>query len=260
MSSLPARAGIEWLKQGFSLFRQQPGILTMLLFTNFLASVLLSNIPILGMLLMFLLIPSFSIAILQACNLISQGQRVLPDVLLTGFRRPAIVRLFKLGMVYVGLALVMLIVMRLGVDDATMQQAQANAAAAKAASAAGQPVAPQSPPPMVMIMVLVWGIVTMMLSFAAPLTHWKQMPLAKAIFYSVFGVIGAFKPIVVMLLSAMGMFIVLMGFVMLLFSSNAMILQAVVAWTLLMFTLILQCAMFACYRQLYADPAPDDKR
>lgn len=259
MSRLPARTGLEWLKQGFGLFRQQPGILTMLLFTNFLASVLLSNVPVLGMLLMILLIPSFAIAIMQACNLISQGQRVMPDVLLTGFRKPALTPLFKLGLVYVGAALLMLIILRLGVDDATLQQTQANAEAARAASAAGKPIAPQYPPTIVLVMILLWSAVTILLSFAAPLTHWKKMPLGQAIFYSVFGVIGAFLPILVMILSAMGMFIVLMGLVMLLFSSNAMILQAVVAWTLLMFTLVLQCAMFASYRQIYADPAPGDK-
>ncbi|QYF94471.1 hypothetical protein KY495_04440 [Massilia sp. PAMC28688] len=259
MSSLPARTGLEWLKQGFGLFRQQPGILTMLLFANFLGSVLLSAVPVIGTLATIVLIPVFSIAIMQACNLIAQGQRVMPDVLLTGFRKPAVTHLLKLGMVYVGVALIMFIAMRLSVDESAVQQMQASAEAAKAASQAGTPVTPPQYPGTLLFLVLLWSIVMLLMSFATPLTYWKEMPLLKAIFYSVFGVVGAFKPILVMLLSAMGMFMVLILFLRLLFGGSALVFQAVIAWSSLMFTLVLQCAMFASYRQIFGDPAPGIK-
>ncbi len=45
MNKLQAGTGIVWLKQGFNLFRQQPGMLTMLLFSNLLFAVLLSALP-----------------------------------------------------------------------------------------------------------------------------------------------------------------------------------------------------------------------
>lgn len=257
--SLPARTGIDWLKQGFGLFRQQPGILTMLLFANFLASVLLSSVPAVGTLATLVLIPIFSIAIMQACNLIAQGQRVLPEVLLTGFRKPAVTRLLKLGLVYVGVAVVMLIIMRLSVDDAALQQAQASAEAARAASQAGTPVTPPQYPGVLLILVLVWSVIMLLMSFATPLTYWKEMPLFKAIFYSVFGMFGAFKPMMVMLLVAFGLFMAVLLFVRLLFGGSAVVFQAVTAWSSLMFTLVLQCAMFASYRQIFTDPAPDLK-
>jgi hypothetical protein len=120
MSRLPARTGLAWLKEGFGLFRQQPGILTMLLFAYFLAGVLLNIVPLVGLILTVALFPAFSISIMQACNLIAQGQRVMPSVLLTGLRQPALGRLLKLGMVYVGLALMMAIILWLNVDEATL--------------------------------------------------------------------------------------------------------------------------------------------
>lgn len=258
MSQLPARTGFEWLKQGFGLFRQQPGILTMLLFANFLASVLLSAVPVIGTLVTFVLIPVFSIAILQACNLIAQGKRVMPDVLLTGFRQPAVTPLLKLGMVYVGAALIMLVAMTLSVDEATLQQFQASAAAAKASSQTGTPVTPQIPA-MLLVVLLAWAMIMLLLSFATPLTYWKDMPLFKAIFYSVFGIVGAFKPMLVLLLSAMGIFMALLIIMRLLFGSSAMMFQSVLVWLSLMMTLVFQCAMFASYRQIYTDPATEIK-
>lgn len=258
MNGLPARTGIEWLKQGFGLFRQQPGILTMLLFANFMASMLLSNLPVIGTVVTFILIPAFSIAIMQACNLIAQGQRVKPDVLLTGFRQPALPRLLKLGLVYLAIAVVMIVTIRLTVDTTALQQAQAAAAARAAGQTGGPMVTPMIPGSMVMVF-FVWGVVMLLFSFATPLTYWKQMPLFKSLFYSVFGIFGAFKPVLTMLLTALGMFMALTFVIGLIFSRNALVFQAITTWTVLMFTLVLQCAMFACYRQIYADPVPDTK-
>lgn len=258
MSGLPARTGVEWLKQGFGLFRQQPGILTMILFANFMASKFLSYIPVAGAVATVVLIPAFSIAIMQACNVIAQGQRVMPNVLLTGFRQPAMTRLLKLGLVYLAIAIVMIAAIRLTVDMSVFEKMQAEAAARAAKQTSSSMAAPTIPGAMALI-VLLWGVAMILLSFATPLTYWKQMPLFKALFYSVFGIIGAFRPVLVMLLTAMLIFMLLTLFISMIFGSSVLMFQAISTWMLMMFTLVMQCAMFACYRQLYADPAPDIK-
>jgi hypothetical protein len=51
MKGLPARTGFDWLKQGFALFKQQPGILMMLIFANFIISMLLMQLSIPGLIL-----------------------------------------------------------------------------------------------------------------------------------------------------------------------------------------------------------------
>ncbi|MGZ5183411.1 MAG: BPSS1780 family membrane protein, partial [Ramlibacter sp.] len=83
MSTLPARTGWEWLKEGTALFRKQPAALTTILFASILGSIGLSFLPIIGTVLSPLLIPSFSMAFMQACLMIENGDRVTPGVLLT---------------------------------------------------------------------------------------------------------------------------------------------------------------------------------
>lgn len=251
MKGLPARTGIEWLKQGFGLFRQQPGILTMVLFANLLGTLLIGSVPLIGQLIMVVLIPSFSIAIMQACNLIAQGQRAMPNVLLTGFRQPAFQALCKLGLVYVALALLFTLLMRMNVSEEFVKQATTPVTDPKL-----RPELDGGTVMSIMLIVLIQAVAFILLCFAAPLTYWKKMPVFKAIFYSVFAVFGAVRPILLMLAAWFGMLLFSSVLMMLLFQSNLMLSRTILGWLLLMFSLVLQCAIFASYRQIFADPAP----
>ena len=53
------------------------------------------------------LIPSLSMATMQACALIAQNQRVSLSVLATGFRKPAVIALCKLGLIYMVVSLLL---------------------------------------------------------------------------------------------------------------------------------------------------------
>ena len=86
MNRLPASTGWLWLKEGFALFRKQPGILMALMFSYVLALLVLMAIPLIGQIAPFILIPSATIAIMQACRQISDGERVTAGVLLTGWK------------------------------------------------------------------------------------------------------------------------------------------------------------------------------
>lgn len=251
MSNLPARTGLDWLKQGFAVFRQQPGILTMLLFGNLFFSLLISALPLAGPMVAIVLIPSFSMAIMQACNLITQGQRVLPAVLLTGFRKPAVIALCKLGLLYLGIFFVLALLMKISVGDDFMKTMTS-------------PVDPKKPPTVAagdmmnaILVLLLQGALLTTLCFAAPLTYWKKMSLFKATFYSVFGVFGAIKPMLVMLLSWFAMFMLACMVAMLIFSGAINIARMFMVWLSLLFILVLQCSIYAAYRQIFADPAPD---
>lgn len=251
MKGLPARTGIEWLKQGFGLFRQQPGILTMVLFANLLSYLVIGSLPLIGQLVMAVLIPSFSIAIMEACNQIAQGQRAMPKVLLTGFRQPQVLALCKLGLVYVGLALLFTVLMRLNVSDEFVKQATT-----PVTDPTMRPVLDGGTSLRILLIVLMQVIILMLLCFAAPLTYWKQMPVFKAVFYSVFAVVGAIRPFLLMLATWIGILMFASIVTMFFFQSNMMIARTVLGWLLLMFSLVLQCAIFASYRQIFADPAP----
>jgi hypothetical protein len=250
MKGLPASTGIMWLKQGFALFRQQPGILMMLIFTNLLAAMLLSQLPVLGSLIAYAAIPSFTMAIQQSCRLIDEGQRVHPRVILTGFRPEAAKPLFKLGLVYLAIFLLLAIGMFLFLDPAWLK-------AAKTAMESKTALVPDRHTVLVVSCgMLLLGLATLVLSFAPGLTHWKKMPTFKAIFYSVFAVLGSKAPMAVMLLAWMGLFVLVHAVIGRLFGALA-VTQVLLTWFSFVAILIFHCATYAAYKQILG--APEDE-
>lgn len=252
MNKLPAKTGLEWLKHGFALFRRQPGILTMIVFANLLLMVLLSNLSVVGMILVFVAIPCFSMAVQQACMLIDDGQRVPPGVVLIGFRKGALGPLAKLGAIYLSAFILLMLVVSPWIDVESVQQAAKMAQANKPATIdMGTQMA-------VLIFLVLFGLTMLALSFAPALTYWKQMPTFKAIFYSVFAVIGAIRPILVMVLAWLALYWMLLVVVGLLLGRNQL-LVLVVTWLNLISALILQCGIFAAYKQIMGAPEAPSK-
>jgi hypothetical protein len=247
MKDLPASTGILWLKQGFALFRKQPGILMMLIFANLLFAMLLSQLPILGSLIAYAAIPSFTMAIQQSCHLIDEGQRVHPRVLMTGFRKESIKPLFKLGLVYLAILLLVVFVIFLFLDPVWLKEAKA------AMDAKKQPTPDAHTLLVFSVAMLVLGLSAMALSFAPGLTYWKRMPTFKAIFYSVFAVLGSKGPMAVMLLVWIGVFVLVQMVIGMLFGASA-VSQVILTWFSFIAILIFHCATFAAYKQIMGTP------
>ncbi|WP_075794616.1 BPSS1780 family membrane protein [Massilia putida] len=247
MNDLPARTGWEWLKQGIGLFRKQPAALTTLLFANILFSIALSAVPFLGSVLAVVLIPSFSMAFMQACLMIENGDRVTPSVLLTGFRQPALAALCKLGLVYLGVSLLMMVVTRLAIPPEVLMQMMP------------RPDAKTPPDIQTSHMLALFGVflldvaVLVTLCFAAPLTYWKHMGPGKATFYSFFAVIRTARPFLVLLAAWFAIFFGVCIIAALLFGDAALG-RVVLMWLIFLFVLLLQCAMYAGYRTIFGKP------
>lgn len=246
MNNMPAITGWNWLKEGTGLFRKQPAALTTLLFANILISLLVSAIPLLGPMLTVILIPSFSMAFMQACLLIDKGERVLPTVALTGFRQPALAQLCKVGLIYLAVSLLLTVLARFAVDPAFLQQFST-------------PVDPKNVPQvnpgdvltMFALSILNVGVL-IALSFAAPLTYWKKMGPGQAVFYSFFAVVKSARVFIVLLASWFGiLFAVLMALMLLLGGGN--VARVAIMWVLFLFMLLLQCALYAGYRHIFQD-------
>jgi hypothetical protein len=244
---MPASTGWSWLKQGASLFRKQPAALTTLLFANILIVIAIGFLPYLGPLLAVVLIPSFSMAFMQACLMIDNGRRVTPAVLLTGFRKPAVATLVKVGLVYLVISVLLQLLMTMTLDPALMQQL-------------GKPIDPDAVPQVHLSDVLALGgillfevVALMALCFAAPLTYWQKMGVGKAIFYSFFAVLKSARVFIVLLLAWFGIFTGAWTVLMLIFGS-ARLGQMVIMWLGFLFILLLQCAMYAGYRQIFGKP------
>ncbi|WP_413672550.1 BPSS1780 family membrane protein [Massilia cellulosiltytica] len=248
MNDLPARTGWEWLKQGMGLFRKQPAALTTLLFANILFSIGLSAVPILGSVLAVILIPSFTMAFMQACLMIENGDRVTPAVLLTGFRQPALVALCKLGLVYLAVSLLMMVITRLAIPPEVIMQMMP------------RPDAKTPPNVQTSHMLALFGVflldvaVLVTLCFAAPLTYWKHMGPGKATFYSFFAVIRTARPFLVLLAAWFGIFFGVCIVAALVFGDAALG-RVVLMWLIFLFMLLLQCAMYAGYRTIFGKPA-----
>lgn len=247
MSYMTARSGWAWFKQGAALFRKQPAGLTTLLFANILVSIVVGFIPLLGPIVAVVVIPCFSIAFMQACLLIDQDKRVTPDVLLTGFRSPALKTLLKVGLVYLAIFFVLAMVMRFAVAPDLFQQAQ---------NATDPTTLKVSSTTMFAMLALfiVQAIAVLTLSFTAPLTYWQNMSTGKAVFYSFFAVLRAGRAFCVLLLSWLAVLLFLSSVVALVFGASS-VGRIIVMWLVFLFFLLLQCALYAAYRQIFGTPA-----
>ena len=247
MNNMPAITGWNWLKQGTGLFRKQPAALTTLLFANILFSLLIGSVPLLGTLLAIVLIPSFSMAFMQACLMIENGERVTPAVLMTGFRKPVLAQLCKIGLIYLGVSVLLTLLARFAVDLDQLRQVV-------------QPTDPKQVPA-----VAGWEFVKMFalsalnasvliaLSFAAPLLYWQGMKPGKAIFYSFFAVLKSARVFIVLLLSWFGLLLAFTVVIQLIMGGSTFG-RVLVMWLLFLFVLLLQCAMYAGYRQIFGKP------
>ena len=248
MNKLPARTGWNWLKQGMGLFRKQPAALTTLLFACILLAIGISAVPFVGPLIMVVLIPSFSMAFMQACLMIENGERVTPSVLMTGFRKPALASLSKVGVIYLGVFLVLTLVALVVTPD-SVRQLPGNIK-----------IDPKDKLPfsagdvMTMFGLLILEMVSLLtLCFAAPLAYWKQMGPGKATFYSFFAVVRSARVFIVLLLSWFGIFTLITFLVANLFS-QVMLAQVAMMWLMFLFVLFLQCAIYAGYRDIFGKP------
>lgn len=249
MSQLTASTGWAWLKQGAAMFRKQPAGLTTLLFADILISVLVGVVPFIGPMVAIVLVPCFSLAFMQACLLIDQDKRVTPDVLLTGFRQPAVKTLLKVGLVYLGVFFVLAMIMRFAIDPAILKQAESGADATDLQRVTGGDMLG------LLLVFLLQALSVLTLAFTAPLTYWQNMATGKAVFYSFFAVLRAGRAFCVLLLSwfaiLFGLCIVI-AFV--LGQSGAA--RVVIMWVFFLFFLLLQCALYAAYRQIFGTPVP----
>jgi hypothetical protein len=177
---LPFRSGIGWLIEGFSLWKKSPAFITYLAFGYLLMLFVGSVIPVLGHILTALLMPIFSVGVLNGCKAVDEGKKPGPELLFSGFSSN-IRGLAQVGALYfAGSVLVFLVVF--AVDDGP--------ASALLRGESG-PVSPDAPPlnpsdllPTLLLGVFVSMPVVMAYWFAPMLTAWHQVPALKSVFFS----------------------------------------------------------------------------
>jgi hypothetical protein len=251
MEKLPANVGWLWIKEGFALFRKQPAELSTLFLSYMLLMFLIGIIPLLGQVLPLLLVPVFSIAFMQACINIEQGKRVYPNLLLTGFRSPAVVSLLKLGGLYVAAAIFAVAASSL-IDGGVLWQALTGQIMldAKTVQDSNMPLA-------MLFAATVYMPAAMAFWYAAPLVAWQNMGVGKSIFYSFFAVRRAGKAFLVY-----GLAWIVLGVLLPVFVSSAIgMLTGKAAITMLILppltivmTVVMYCSFYASYTHVFGRP------
>jgi len=247
MSKLPASAGVAWIREGFAIFRKQPGGLMLLMLAYLVAGLVLGFIPLLGQLLPMILAPVFTAVFVQACAGADRQQNLTPEMLRPIFSKPVFPRLAGLGALMLLALALLAVVFTLMVGSETMHQLADQRLQPEAMAANGHVGS-------AMLVVFLLSLpVSMAMLFAAPLIFWQQMGVGKALFFSFFAVWRALRAFLLYFLSWMAI-VMLLTQVILLVLGKTLLGMAVVQSLLMVLVMVFQCSMYAAYKAIFGEP------
>jgi hypothetical protein len=253
MEKLPARVGWLWIKEGFALFRKQPAEISTLFLSYMFLMLAIGIVPLIGQILPMLLVPVFSMAFMQACANIEQGKRVYPNLLLTGFRSPALRRLLRLGMLYLAAAVLAVAASAL-IDGGVFWQVMSGQKELDPETMrnSGMSLA-------MLFSAVVYVPAAMAFWYAAPLIAWQDMGVGKAIFYSFFAVHRARKAFLVYGLgwALIGVLLpAIVTSIIALLASRSLVVMLVLLPLSLMLTVVMYCSFYPTYTHIFGRPEP----
>jgi hypothetical protein len=253
MEKLPARVGWLWIKEGFALFRKQPAEISTLFLSYMFLMLAIGIVPLIGQILPMLLVPVFSMAFMQACANIEQGKRVYPNLLLTGFRSPALRRLVQLGMLYL-VAAVLAVAASALIDGGVFWQVMSGQKELDPETMrnSGMSLA-------MLFSAVVYVPAAMAFWYAAPLIAWQGMGVGKAIFYSFFAVHRARKAFLVYGLgwALIGVLLpaIVTSIIALLVSRSLVVMLLLLPLSLIL-TVVMYCSFYPTYTHIFGRPEP----
>lgn len=247
MSNIPASAGIAWIREGFAIFRKQPGGLMLLMLAYLVVGLVLGIIPLLGQLLPMILAPVFTAVFVQACAAADRKQNLTPEMLRPIFQKPIFPRLAGLGALFVLVLIVLTVVFASIVGLDTMRELVEQKMKSGTVAANG------SVSFATLVIFLVSLPVSMSMLFAALLIFWQQMGIGKALFYSFFAVWRALRPFLLYFLCWVVIVMLLSNIVMLLLGQT-LLGAAVQQSALMVIAMVIQCSVYAAYKTVFGEP------
>jgi hypothetical protein len=175
--TLPARRGLRWLTDGYALFRKNRLMLSLAVLGYWSLMALINAFPFVGQLATTLLIPVFSVSLMNVCRLLEEGRPFVPQLLFSGFQRNPRA-LLMLGAIYIAASLAILGIVAL-IDDGALfrfvvlaQLPDETALTSDRLVFAGQ------------LTLLLFAPLMMAYWYAPVLVAWHDLPVAKALFFS----------------------------------------------------------------------------
>ena len=114
------RRGLDWLVEGFALFRRNPLIWIVLVSAYLLIGMVISMIPVLGPIVLNLLAPVFVAGFMIGCRALDQGEELEIGHLFAGFRHNA-AQLVTIGGIYLAGIIIIVGIMFAGTDHAALE-------------------------------------------------------------------------------------------------------------------------------------------
>ena len=184
---LPVHRGWAWLLEGLALWRRNPALLTFAAFGYLLMLVLISVVPFIGQPIASLLMPVFSLGVLNTCRAIDEGRKAGPDILFSGFQQnlPGLV---TIGGIYLVGSLLALFVTSLA-DGGTLMQIMTGGGKL-------DPEATERPAfTFALVIALIASTPVIMAYWFAPiLAGWWNVPAPKAMFFSFVACLRNWRP------------------------------------------------------------------
>ncbi len=181
IKTLPARAGLTWLRDGLRLYRRQPFAFTSLVVLYTIGVSLLAYVPFIGLPLAAVLIPFGTLGLTLAGRDAESGKMPLPGLMAEPFRDPQQRKvLARLGLVNAGLVLVLVLFVSLLASDELANWKFVDGEIDRAS--AGQ----NFPWDAIIAAALIYLPILMLTWFAPQLVAWHGQPVGKALFFSFF--------------------------------------------------------------------------
>ena len=179
--TLPARAGLTWLRDGLRLYRRQPFAFTSLVILYTIGVSLLAYVPFIGLPLAAVLIPFGTLGLTLAGRDAERGKIPMPNLMVEPFRDPRQRRaLALLGCINAALVLLLVTLVSLLAADELARWKFIDGQVDPVS--AGQ----NFPWDAVVAAALVYVPILMVTWFAPQLVAWHNLPIGKALFFSVF--------------------------------------------------------------------------
>ncbi|MBM3392485.1 MAG: hypothetical protein FJY34_11020 [Betaproteobacteria bacterium] len=201
---LPAVRGWNWIVEGFRLFRNNPALLTFLVFGYWLTLIFLNLIPLIGVIAAPLCVPALSVGVMNGCRALERDAQNGFGLLFSGFQRNRNT-LFLLGALYMAGSVAVFAASALVDDGALLRIMLAN----------------QKPPEDLLhsdefLLSLQFALLLMVpllmaFWFAPMLAAWDGLSAGKALFFSFFACLRNWRPFLVYGLGVAGISVILPG-------------------------------------------------
>ncbi|HVE88880.1 MAG TPA: BPSS1780 family membrane protein [Burkholderiaceae bacterium] len=181
VKTLPARAGLTWLRDALSLYRRQPFAFTSLVILYTVSVSLLAYVPVIGLPLAAVLVPFGTLGLTLAGREAEHGTMPMPGLMVEPLRNPVQRKaLMQLGLVNAGMVLTVVALISLLAYDELANWKFVDGQIDPASAAQNFPW------DAVVAAALAYLPILMLTWFAPQLMAWHGQPLGKALFFSFF--------------------------------------------------------------------------